>query len=58
MTEFKTIDDYVSFWQEQSLETLQDIAQEHMGGRFERDTKAVLIIRMTKAMEKYCEDND
>ena len=52
MTEFKTIDDYVSFWQEQSLETLQDIAQEHMGGRFERDTKAELIIRMTKAMEK------
>jgi hypothetical protein len=36
---FETIEDYVAFWQVQSLETLRAIAAEHMGGYNPTDTK-------------------
>ncbi|GHV07356.1 hypothetical protein FACS1894217_08020 [Clostridia bacterium] len=51
---FETIDDYVTFWKEQSLETLRAIATEHMGGYNPDDTKDELVIALTKGTAAYC----
>ena len=55
---FETIEDYVAFWQVQSLETLRAIAAEHMGGYKPTDTKNDLILAITKGMAEWCQHSE
>jgi hypothetical protein len=54
--QFKTIEDYIAYWNEQSLETLQAIAAEHMGGYAASDTQEELVAYLASGMEKCCEE--
>jgi len=54
---FETIEDYVAYWNAQSLETLRAIATEYMGGYDECHSKEELVEYLKKGMEDYCAEH-
>jgi transcriptional regulator with XRE-family HTH domain len=52
--ELKTIEEFVEYWQSCSVKGLQKIAQEYGVAFGEKDTKEVLVKKLTDAMQKQC----
>ena len=55
---FTTIEQFVEYWQSCSLKGLQKIAQNYDVAYYEKDTKEVLVKKLTDGMNEYCKNNN